>query len=80
MRSHRAIVKARGCGFIAALDDGQALTPKTMLEGLVADPRRGRDRRAFVTSSLLPILSFISHHGIDELFDCIRRGLDRLWD
>ena len=58
VRSHRAVV---GCGFIAALElvprrGREALTPKMVFEGLVVDPRRGRDRGGFVTSSPLPIL------------------------
>ncbi|MGB7836969.1 MAG: hypothetical protein WBL40_02540, partial [Terrimicrobiaceae bacterium] len=59
-----------------------ALTPTSML-GLKAWSLI-REEGAMVRGirdliALAPPL-IISHADIDELFDCIRRGLDRLWD
>ena len=85
--SHRAVSQVRGCGLIAALEliprEGrQAVTPATML-GLKAWSLI-RDEGAMVRGirdliAISPPL-IISHQEIDELFDCIRRGLDRLWN
>ena len=77
----------RGYGLIAALElvprEGRdALTPASML-GLKAWSLI-REEGAMVRGirdliALAPPL-IISHAELDELFDCIRRGLDRLWD
>jgi putrescine aminotransferase len=87
MRSHPAVAEARGCGLIAGLEliprEGRdALTPTSML-GLKAWSLI-REEGAMVRGirdliGLAPPL-IISPAEIDELFDCIRRGLDRLWD
>jgi putrescine---pyruvate transaminase len=85
--NHRAVAEVRGDGLIAALElvprEGRdALTPASML-GLKAWALI-REEGAMVRGirdliALAPPL-IISHAEIDELFDCIRRGLDRLWD
>ncbi|HEY5706801.1 MAG TPA: aminotransferase class III-fold pyridoxal phosphate-dependent enzyme [Terrimicrobiaceae bacterium] len=85
--SHRAVAEVRGYGLIGALElvprEGRdALTPTSML-GLKAWSLI-REEGAMVRGirdliALAPPL-VISHAEIDELFDCIRRGLDRLWD
>jgi putrescine---pyruvate transaminase len=86
MRSHPAVAEVRGYGLIAGLEliprEGRdALTPTSML-GLKAWSLI-REEGAMVRGirdliALAPPL-IISHTEIDELFDCIRRGLDRLW-
>jgi putrescine aminotransferase len=87
MRNHPTVAEVRGCGLIAGLEliprEGRdALTPTSML-GLKAWSLI-REEGAMVRGirdliGLAPPL-IISHAEIDELFDCIRRGLDRLWD
>jgi putrescine---pyruvate transaminase len=84
---HRAVAEVRGCGLIAAIElvprEGRAaLTPSSML-GLKAwslireEGAMVRGIRDLVAISP-PLI--VSHGEIDELFDCIGRGLDRLWD
>ena len=85
--NHPAVAEVRGYGLIAALElvprEGRdALTPASML-GLKAWSLI-REEGAMVRGirdliALAPPL-IISHAELDELFDCIRRGLDRLWD
>jgi len=85
--SHPAVAEARGFALIAALElvprEGrEAITPSSML-GIKAWSLI-REEGAMVRGirdliALAPPL-VISHAEIDELFDCIRRGLDRLWD
>ncbi|MGB7793923.1 MAG: aminotransferase [Terrimicrobiaceae bacterium] len=87
IRSHPAVAEVRCCGLIGAIElvprEGRdALTPTSML-GLKAWSLI-REEGAMVRGirdliALAPPL-IISHADIDELFDCIRRGLDRLWD
>ena len=85
--NHPAVAEVRVYGLIAALEliprEGrEAVTPSSML-GLKAWSLI-REEGAMVRGirdliALAPPL-IISHAEIDELFDCIRRGLDRLWD
>ncbi len=87
IRSHPAVAEARSCGLIAGIElvprEGRdALTPTSML-GLKAWSLI-REEGAMVRGirdliGLAPPL-IISRAEIDELFDCIRRGLDKLWD
>jgi putrescine aminotransferase len=87
VKSHPAVAEVRSCGLIAGIEliprEGrEALTPTSML-GLKAWSLI-REEGAMVRGirdliALAPPL-IISHAEIDELFDCIRRGLDRLWD
>jgi putrescine---pyruvate transaminase len=87
IRGHRAVAEARSSGLIAGIEliprEGRsALTPTSML-GLQAWSLI-REEGAMVRGirnliALSPPL-IISHEEINELFDCIRRGLDRLWN
>jgi putrescine---pyruvate transaminase len=87
VQGHPVVGEIRGCSLIAAIElvprDGRAaLTPSSML-GLKAwslireEGAMVRGIRNLVAISP-PLI--ISHQEIDELFDCIRRGLDRLWN
>ena len=87
MAAHPAVAEARGTGLIGALElvprgGRDELTPTSMLGlkawGLI------REEGAMVRGirdliALAPPL-IITHAEVDELFACIRRGLDRLWD
>ncbi|HEY5777939.1 MAG TPA: aminotransferase [Terrimicrobiaceae bacterium] len=87
MVDHPAVAEVRGCGLIAAIEliprGGRgALSPSSML-GLKAWSLI-REEGAMVRGirdliAISPPL-IISHQEIDKLFDCIRRGLDRLWE
>jgi putrescine---pyruvate transaminase len=86
MATHPAVAETRGVGLIGALElvprEGRAaLTPTTML-GVKAS-NIIRDEGAMVRGirdmiALAPPL-VITHEEIDELFEAIRRGLDKLW-
>jgi putrescine---pyruvate transaminase len=87
MKGHPAVSEVRGHGLIAALElvpkgGRAALTPSSSL-GLRAWSLI-REEGAMVRGirdliALAPPL-IISHSEIDELFDCVGRGLDKLWD
>ncbi len=87
MSEHPAVSEVRGVGLIGALElvprgGREALTPTTAL-GLKAWALI-REEGAMVRGirdliALAPPL-VITHAEVDELFDCMRRGLDRLWD
>jgi len=84
---HPAVGEVRGFGLIGAIE----LLPRGGREALTPSSALGakawqliRDEGAMVRGirdliALAPPL-IISHAEIDELFDCVRRGLDRLWD
>jgi putrescine---pyruvate transaminase len=87
MRGHPAVAEARGLGLIGALE----LVPREGRDGL--DPAKPlglkawsliREEGAMVRGirdliALAPPL-VITHAEIDELFACITRGLDKLWN
>jgi putrescine---pyruvate transaminase len=85
IKDHPAVAEVRGSGLIAGIElvprgGRAALTPTSML-GLKAWSLI-REEGAMVRGirdliALAPPL-IISHEELDELFDCIRRGLDRL--
>ena len=87
IQGHRAVAEVRGYGLIAGVElvprEGRsALTPTSML-GLKAWSLI-REEGAMVRGirnliAISPPL-IISPEEIDKLFDCIRRGLDRLWN
>lgn len=84
---HPAVAEVRGTGLIGALElvprgGREALTPTTAL-GLKAWALI-REEGAMVRGirdliALAPPL-VITREEVDELFNCMRRGLDRLWD
>jgi putrescine aminotransferase len=87
MRTHRAVSEVRGYGLIGALE----LIPREGRDALTSTSMLGfkawaliREEGAMVRGirdliAVAPPL-IISYSEIDQLFDCIRRGLDRLWD
>lgn len=87
LAGHRAVAEVRGQGLIGALElvprgGREALTPATLLGVKAAAVIR--EEGAIVRGirdlvALAPPL-IITREEIDLLFDCIRRGLDRLWD
>ena len=85
--AHPAVAEIRGYGLIGALE----VVPKSGRAGLAAEPSIGvraaalvREEGAIVrgirtlVAAAPPLI--ITHEEIDQLFDCIRRGLDRLWE
>ena len=87
MAGHPAVGEARGMGLIGALElvprgGRDALTPTSMLGlkawGLIRE--EGAMTRGIRDLIVLAPPLIITHAEVDELFACIRRGLDRLWD
>jgi putrescine aminotransferase len=87
LADHPAVAEVRGVGLIGALElvprgGREALTATSMLglkawELIRAEGAMVRGIRDLI--ALAPPL-IITHAEIDELFGCMRRGLDRLWD
>lgn len=87
LQGHPAVGEVRGCGLIAAVElvpraGRPALTPASMLGTKAWSLIREEGAMVRGIRNLIAISPplIISHAEIDQLFDCIRRGLDRLWD
>jgi len=85
--NHRAVGEVRGYGLIGALEliprEGKAaLTPTTMLGNKAVNLIR---REGVIVRGIRDLIALsppliITHAEIDQLFDAVQKGLDRLWD
>ncbi|HEY5813073.1 MAG TPA: aminotransferase class III-fold pyridoxal phosphate-dependent enzyme, partial [Terrimicrobiaceae bacterium] len=84
---HRAVAEVRGKGLIAGIEllpsEGRAaLTPSSMLGTKAWSLIREEGAMVRGIRNLIALAPplVISHQEIDELFRCVRRGLDKLWN